>query len=96
MNIITNGHLYFPKYAAELTAAQKRDWQGLLDVSSESEEEFIVYRGKAYPLCDCMRMTQKELRAAGWNGYWGDTMFSLVVCKYDDETEGYKMGLAFS
>ncbi len=96
MNIITNGHLYFPKFAAELTAAQRHTWEGLLDVSDESEEEFIVYRDDAYLLSDCMRMTQKELRAAGWDGYQDDTYFSLVVCKYDDETGGYKMGLAFS
>jgi hypothetical protein len=97
--IQTSSHLYKPVYGCELPKKEYDWWKGLLHDNLD-DGEFICYKGSYYYLGDCMRIDSSMVKAypelKGWDGYWDDTFFSLVVCKYDNENDGYRMGLFFS
>ena len=97
--LITSSHHYFPVYGIDLPKKEYKWWQDLLDENTLDEGEFIFYRGSWFYLGDCMRLDKsyKELYPdiKSWDGYWDDTFFSLVVCKYNQDEDYYQMGLFF-
>lgn len=89
LQIITNNQPRFTLDWYELTDSEQKEF----DYCSE-EDSFIRYRGELIPLCD---FTIAPPDLAPWQGYRGDSYFSGVVIRFDqDDGESVICGLALS
>lgn len=91
-------HRYFAVPGYDLPKRERKYWATLLD--DLDEQEFLHYRGAWYCLGDC-EVVSDSLReflplTVGWDGHWTDTYFSMILCRYDQDTESYRMALLMS
>lgn len=97
IEITTNGQVREGKYYPCFTPAQNRKieraYGGLISLE---DGEFVFYRGEPYFMGECMRINHigAEPELKGWDGYFGETFFSMVVVKTLED--GYIFGHACS
>ena len=98
MKIITNNHYRPVLYWHELTTKEQDELKDSYDTIDESS--FFRYRQKVYDLGEFTRpayLSNDYMKMNKWDGMFGDTFFSAVVVKYDnDYSDTIKVGLALS
>lgn len=97
MKVTTNNKVRYGKYYPyDMTKKEKRQvesaYGGLITLE---DSEFVFYRGHPYYMGDCMKL-EKNTAFKGWDGYFGDTFFSIVLVKIDDSCDGYIFGFYYS
>ena len=90
LRIITNNHRREVLYWPELTQAEQREHDWILESDTQDIDtvEFFRYKGWTYCLSDIMRVeSYAPVEFQGWDGYVSETFFSGILVKYAREDD---------
>ena len=89
INIITNNHHHYFKYAHDVPSAVMSDFDWLDE--EENMDGFIQYKGIWYHLSGFMKIDSNGYDFDDWHGYIVDSAFSGVLIKLSDDGESYQI-----
>jgi hypothetical protein len=99
LTIKTNNHWYTPIPWCDLPKKQ-RDWFDYVEGEDQYSPRFVRYKRIWRDLGEFMRIDRPcyppQSGMDAWAGAQGDSYFSGVLCRYDDDGERVQMGTYYS